>query len=101
MKVSLQTIRIYAIEIVSTEIFVVALALLQVVANDYKAVCYRDDGPLDATSGRQSPELRRQVGVFGSRCSPGTLTCHATQPRTTFAGCTAQAFAGAFVITWA
>src|SRR6266478_4357772 len=89
----------YAIEVVSTEIFVVALALLQVVANDYKAVCHCDDRPLAATSGRHSPELRRQVGVLGSRCSPGTLTCHATQPRTTFARCTAQALPSAFVIT--
>src|SRR5258706_3026092 len=83
------------------EIFVVGLSLLQVVADDYKAVCHCDDRPLAATSGRHSPELRRQVGVLGSRCSPGTLTCHATQPRTTFARCTAQAFAGTFVFTWA
>src|SRR5271169_2878375 len=100
-QVSLQTVRLYAIEVISAEIFVVALVLLQVVANDYKAMCHRDDRPLAATSGRHSPELRRQVGVLGSRRSPGTLTCHATQPRTTFARCTAQAFAGTFVVTWA
>src|SRR5258708_2479410 len=68
---------------------------------DCKGVCSRDDGPLAAPPGRHSPELRRQVSVLGSRCSPGTLTCHATQPRTAFARGTAQALAGAFVITWA
>jgi hypothetical protein len=36
----------YAIEMISTEIFVVALGFLQVVANDYQAACHRDDGSL-------------------------------------------------------
>ena len=61
----------------------------------------RSPRPFNATPSRQSPELRRRVSVLGSRCSPGTLTCHATQPRTTFARCTPQALPSAFVIAWA
>ena len=43
-QVPLQTVGVDAIEIISAKIVVVALVLLQVIANDDEAVCQRYDG---------------------------------------------------------
>jgi len=93
-----QTVRIYAIEIVSTENLVVALGSLAGRAMITRLCATAMMALLLPRPGRTRPELRRQVGVLGSRCSPGTLTCHATKHGLPLAGCTAQAVAGAFVI---
>jgi hypothetical protein len=90
-----------AIEVVYAKIFVVALVLLQVIANDYAGMCHRDDGSLLAAPRGKASELRGQVGVLGSRGSPGTSTSHAAQPWAPLTDCTAQTFAGTFVIAWA
>ena len=62
-EVSRQTVRINAIEIVSAEFFVVVLALLKVVANDYKTVCHPEEGPLDARLAAN----RRNCNQHGAR----------------------------------
>jgi len=43
-QIPLETVGVDAIEVVSAKIVVVALVLLQVIANDYEGMCHRDDG---------------------------------------------------------
>jgi hypothetical protein len=49
-QIPLETVGMNAIEVISAKIFVVALVLLQVIANDYEGMCHRDDGSLLAAS---------------------------------------------------
>lgn len=90
-----------AIEVISAEIVVVAVVLLQVIANDYEAMGHRDDGSFLAAPRGQASELRGQVSVLSSRGSPGALTSHAAQPWAPLTSCTAQTLARAFVIAGA
>jgi hypothetical protein len=45
-QIPLETVGVNAIEVVSAEILIVALVLLQVIANDNEAMRHRDDGSL-------------------------------------------------------
>jgi len=51
-QIPLETVAVDAIEVVSAKILVVALVLLQVIANDDEGVGHRDDGSFLAASCR-------------------------------------------------
>src|SRR6516225_9080020 len=63
-KIASETVRIEPIKIVTAQIVVFGLFLLQIIRNHQDAVSDRDNGRLLATLGCKAAKLHRQVGVL-------------------------------------
>jgi hypothetical protein len=53
-QIPLETVGVDAIEVVSAKVVVVALVLLQGIANDYEGMCHSDDGSSSCRASRLS-----------------------------------------------
>src|SRR6516165_3040491 len=67
-KIASETVRIEPIKIVTAQIVVFGLFLLQIIRNHQDAVSDRDNARLLARLGRKAAKLHRQVGAISPPC---------------------------------